>query len=61
MLTELTVRDGHGAAFVAERTADGQVVVWIAPPGATDGPSVLLNADARRRVEAFLRLGEETT
>ncbi len=45
--TALTVTDPAGASLNVERTDDGRLSAWIAPPGGNDGPSVVIDeADA---------------
>jgi hypothetical protein len=42
--TALTVTDASGACLNVERTDDGNLSAWIAPPGGNDGHSVRLDA-----------------
>jgi len=54
----LTVTDSHGASIVFERDPDdGVVSVWIAPPGESDGYSVLLGEGSREQIAGFLAGG----
>lgn len=53
--TALTVRSSSsGATLNIERTDDGQVSVWVAPPGGNDGYSVLLDGPDLTAVVAFM-------
>ncbi|MFI6228571.1 hypothetical protein ACIBCR_14820 [Micromonospora echinospora] len=51
--TGLTARDSRGATLTIERN-DNAVAAWIAPPGCSDGFSVLLNDADRQQAAAFL-------
>lgn len=41
--TALTVADARGATLMVERTDDGRLSAWIAPPGCSDGHSVQID------------------
>jgi hypothetical protein len=49
----MTISD-CGRHLVVERFADGGIGVWLADRGESDGPSVHLDEQERRRVAAFL-------
>ncbi|WP_433460728.1 hypothetical protein [Micromonospora sp. CA-248212] len=52
--TALTVTDPSGATLNVERTDDGRLSGWIAPPGSNDGPSVQLDEADAISLSAFV-------
>ncbi|MFI2663216.1 hypothetical protein [Micromonospora carbonacea] len=52
--TALTIADKAGSTLNVERTDDGQLSAWIAPPGGNDGHSVVLDDADTARLVAFL-------
>lgn len=57
----LTVRSANGAQLVLESTGDGTVSAWIAPPGESDGTSVVLATGDVQRVVAYLTARQAET
>ena len=55
--TALTVTDDRGATLNVERTDDGRMSAWIAPPGGNDGCSVRLDFPDAVSVAAYLSAG----
>ncbi|QKW15329.1 hypothetical protein [Verrucosispora sp. NA02020] len=55
--TAITIHDTRGATLNIERTDDGRLSVWIAPPGGNDGPSVQLDEADVIAVVAYLSAG----
>ncbi|GGM26646.1 hypothetical protein GCM10011608_09360 [Micromonospora sonchi] len=55
--TALTIHDTAGASLNIERTDDGHVSAWIAPPGGNDGPSVQLDEADVAALVAYLSAG----
>ncbi|MFB6392575.1 hypothetical protein [Polymorphospora lycopeni] len=50
----LTIRDDRGASLVVERFDRHRMGAWIARPGESDGHTVWLSPDDRRRLAAYL-------
>lgn len=51
--TGLTIRDQRGATLTIERNSNA-TAAWIAPPGSSDGFSVILDDADQRQLIAFL-------
>lgn len=55
--TALTVGDPAGATLNVERTDDGHLSAWIAPPGGSDGHSVVIDEADSISLSAYLTVG----
>lgn len=52
--TALTVADSAGATLNVERTDDGRLSAWIAPPGGNHGYSVVIDEADAVSLSAYL-------
>ena len=55
--TALTISDQSGATLNVERTDDGTLSAWIAPPGGNDGHSVSLDGPDLTALVAYVSAG----
>ncbi len=58
--TARTGADKAGATLNVERTDDGRLSAWIAPPGGNDGPSVVIDEADAIGLSAYLTAGRVT-